>query len=163
MGRRCTLNVSEMTTSIEEFDLIIVGSGSGNMIPDFLGDLTELEELNLSENVFTDDIPDELAMLENLDVLNLADNDLTGELPEELGELEELEELDVSDNSLVGIVPEVLGELTFGLPTMSRARPARSETFDFSSSIVGFGATASGMSDVIFLPNGQASSRSRRL
>jgi len=56
--------------------------------------LSDLEELNISDNNFTG-VPAEVGQLTKLRILNLANNPLTG-LPRELGQLQNLEILDLS-------------------------------------------------------------------
>ena len=77
-------------------------------IPGELGNLSNLESLNLSNNRLTG-IPGELGNLSNLESLNLSDNRLTG-IPGELGSLSNLESLYLSSNELTGI-PGELGNL----------------------------------------------------
>ena len=57
--------------------------------------LTELREINLSNNKFTG-VPAEIGQLSKLEVLNLSNNPLTG-LPQELGNLKALKTLDLRD------------------------------------------------------------------
>jgi hypothetical protein len=98
-----------------------------------LGELSALEELDLSQNQFTGDIPPQLANVRRLRVLNLSGNRLTGSLPRNfatavvqqqltgsaktpsaagVAALPELRVLDVSGNQLSGTVPSEYGVLT---------------------------------------------------
>ncbi len=81
-------------------------------IPSELGDLTNLEWLFLHSNGLSGEIPEELGDLENLEWLYLYNNDLSGEIPEELGDLTNLESLWLSRNDLSGEIPGELGDLT---------------------------------------------------
>lgn len=67
-------------------------------IPATVGNLDKLEELNLSNNRLTA-IPDEITNLKNLKRLYLSYNQLT-KMPENMGQLNALEILDVSANRL---------------------------------------------------------------
>lgn len=67
-------------------------------IPAEIHDLTNLVELNLSNNRMTG-IPAEVGQLRNLKILNYANNNITG-LPNELGNLTQLEVLDLSGNNV---------------------------------------------------------------
>lgn len=67
-------------------------------IPAEIHDLSNLEELNLSNNRMTG-IPAEVGQLRKLKVLNYANNQITG-LPMELGNLTQLEVLDLSGNNV---------------------------------------------------------------
>ena len=80
-------------------------------LPSELGDLTNLQELDLGSNELTGLLPSELGNLANLQQLDLGSNELTGPLPPELGELAELQELDLFHNQLTGSLPPELGKL----------------------------------------------------
>lgn len=67
-------------------------------IPGEIHDLTNLVELNLSNNRMTG-IPAEVGQLRKLKILNYANNNITG-LPNELGNLTQLEILDLSGNNV---------------------------------------------------------------
>ena len=81
------------------------------VIPQELGELTELEWLSLHFNQLTGSIPSELGNLTNLIRLDLGSNVLEGPIPSELGMLTKLETMDLSGNRLTGSIPEALGNL----------------------------------------------------
>ena len=81
-------------------------------LPAELGDLTELQRLDLRENQLTGEIPASIGKLSNLEVLNLGSNQLTGEIPPTLGNLKKLRELWLGYNQLTGGMPDSLGNLT---------------------------------------------------
>ena len=109
-------------TSIEHWDNVeITGSPPratglsyccdlGGSIPRELGNLSELEYLNLGDGL-TGEIPPELGKLTNLVSLYFRNNRLTGEIPPELGRLTKLLELDITSNQLTGEIPPELGNL----------------------------------------------------
>jgi Leucine-rich repeat (LRR) protein len=76
--------------------------------------LTELVELDLSNNSFTG-LPAEVGQLTSLQVLDLSNNQLTG-LPRELGNLQQLRRLDVRGNAYsaedMAIIEAALPETT---------------------------------------------------
>ncbi len=88
-----------------------VSHGLSGPIPPELGDLGNLEYLNLGENDLTGSIPPQLGDLSNLDTLAVYANSLTGAIPSELGDLPDLEVLWLGNNSLTGTVPPELGDL----------------------------------------------------
>ncbi len=81
-------------------------------MPPELGNLTNLEYLNLTRNLLTGLVPAELGSLPNLEVLALGGNQLTGTIPTELGSLTNLENLYLWGNQLTGTIPTELGSLT---------------------------------------------------
>ena len=74
-------------------------------IPAWLGDMTELRVIDLSDNSVAGTLPPELGKLSNLQVLKLSKNNIQGPVPEEWGALHNLEVLDISDNNLGGRFP----------------------------------------------------------
>ncbi|KAK4402162.1 Receptor-like protein kinase [Sesamum angolense] len=82
-------------------------SGIEGEIPEEIGNLGELIELELSQNYITGEIPRGITKLKKLWQLELYLNDLTGELPPGLGNLTNLEYFDASTNRLYGNLSEI--------------------------------------------------------
>ena len=80
-------------------------------IPEVLGQLKNLKDLNLNYNDLTGPIPVALGNLDSLQALSLDNNDLTGPIPETLGQLKNLQVLVLRGNQLTGPIPETLGQL----------------------------------------------------
>ncbi|KAE8008228.1 hypothetical protein FH972_004761 [Carpinus fangiana] len=76
-------------------------------IPAGLGNLTLLENIELSWNQFSGEIPGDIVKLKNLRQLELYTNFLTGTLPAGLRNLTSLLNLDVANNSLHGNISEL--------------------------------------------------------
>ncbi|PKU86270.1 Somatic embryogenesis receptor kinase 1 [Dendrobium catenatum] len=74
-------------------------------IPSDLGNLTNLVSLDLYLNNFTGNIPESLGKLTQLRFLRLNNNSLTGQIPVSLTNISALQVLDLSNNNLSGGVP----------------------------------------------------------
>ncbi|KAH7431876.1 hypothetical protein KP509_08G070900 [Ceratopteris richardii] len=117
--------------------LILTRTNLSGPIPDFLGNLTNLQELRMSYNNFVGGIPasfknllqlsrlelnnnggnlsgpiDVVAEMPSLAVLWLHVNEFTGPIPPALGSLVSLQECRLNDNQLVGIVPSTFSSST---------------------------------------------------
>ena len=74
-------------------------------IPEVVGNLTKLRELDLDDNALTGVLPDALYSMTQLQAIDLNDNQLHGELSEEIGNLENLGVLQLDNNLFEGPVP----------------------------------------------------------
>jgi hypothetical protein len=68
--------------------------------------------LLLDNNQLTGNIPPELGNLNNLQFLNLENNRLSGSIPEELGNLINLDNFSINSNMLIGAIPMSLINLS---------------------------------------------------
>ncbi|MBI5456624.1 leucine-rich repeat domain-containing protein [Candidatus Kaiserbacteria bacterium] len=84
------------------------GQGLSEMPKEILS-MTQVQELDLSNNNLTGALPAEIRHLSSLEVLNISNNKMTG-LPAELGQLSKLRVLNAANNQLTGI-PHELGNL----------------------------------------------------
>ncbi|ORY47804.1 L domain-like protein [Rhizoclosmatium globosum] len=80
-------------------------------IPQEIGTLTSLQELDLSENEFIGEIPRSIGNLVNLTHLYLFENEGLCEIPPEIGTLISLRELELECNRLIGEIPPSIGNL----------------------------------------------------
>ena len=103
----CSCYNIELTTTELDFSY----SELTGEIPSEIGNLTNLQVLNLSSNNLSGEIPPEIGNLTNLTHLYLNENQLTGEIPSEIGNLTNLERLWLSDNQLTGEIPSEIGNL----------------------------------------------------
>ncbi|KAK8316932.1 hypothetical protein V6Z12_A13G076000 [Gossypium hirsutum] len=83
----------------------LVGNNISGVIPEELGNLTNLVCLNLSLNALTGHIPTTLGKLAKLRFLRLNNNSLTGQIPMALTTIATLQVLDLSNNRLEGNIP----------------------------------------------------------
>ena len=88
-------------------------NGLNGEIPPKLGQLSNLEYLELENNQLSGNIPPELGRISFLFLLVLHSNDLSGEIPAELGQLSDLAWLDLYTNQLSGNIPPELGRLSY--------------------------------------------------
>jgi Leucine-rich repeat (LRR) protein len=79
-------------------------------VPNDVFSRTDIEVLDLSNNLLTGALQAEVRNLSHLKVLDLSDNQFTG-VPAEVGQLQNLEVLDLSNNKLTGL-PYELGNLS---------------------------------------------------
>lgn len=87
--------------------LLSENSFSGE-IPAQLGELAQLQHLDLSFNSLTGTPPSALFSMANISYLNLASNMLSGSLPDGLSCGDELGFVDISSNKLMGVLPSCL-------------------------------------------------------
>ena len=103
--------VSANTEGTEVDTLVLRGNGLRGPLPQALGQLHSLEQLNLSGNQLSGPIPSSLGQLQNLEQLTLEGNRLTGSIPADLGQLQHMEEINFRFNQLSGPIPSELGSL----------------------------------------------------
>ncbi|VAI00703.1 unnamed protein product [Triticum turgidum subsp. durum] len=71
-----------------------------------------MKGIDLSANLLSGEIPNEIGFLSSLINLNLSRNHIGGSIPAELGNLVDLESLDLSWNDLSGPIPDSFASLT---------------------------------------------------
>lgn len=91
--------------------LNLEGNQLSGSIPAALGQLQNIRAFNGRFNQLSGPIPSELGSLQNLSVLLLAGNQLSGPIPGDLGSLEHLRTLWLGQNQLSGPIPSELGSL----------------------------------------------------
>ncbi|XP_017221821.1 MDIS1-interacting receptor like kinase 2-like [Daucus carota subsp. sativus] len=106
------------------------GNNLSGKLPSSLGNLTNLNLLDISYNHLSATLPSSLSNITNLERLDVSHNNLSGRLPSLLGNLTNLERLDVSQNHLTGFIPSKLGNLgTGGYGKVYGARLPNEKTF----------------------------------
>lgn len=115
----------------------------GGEVPESVGNLYALKQLNLSHNSFTGSIPPALGQLQAaLESLDLSSNQFTGQIPRQLQNLTYLGKFNVSENQLSGPIPPLkqpfdessfLGNNLCGFPLKDCARRNSAPTNNLSS------------------------------
>lgn len=82
--------------------------GLGGNLPESLGRLAGLVQLDISKNSLVGEIPSSLGQCTNLETLVLERNYLEGDVPAELGNLLAIKEMNLKRNLLEGEVPPAL-------------------------------------------------------
>ncbi|XP_056160307.1 LRR receptor-like serine/threonine-protein kinase ERL1 isoform X1 [Syzygium oleosum] len=84
------------------------GNELTGQIPDEIGDCSLLVYLDLSDNLLYGDIPYSISKLKQLELLNLKNNQLTGPIPSTLTQIPNLKTLDLARNQLIGEIPRLI-------------------------------------------------------
>ncbi|XP_057798423.1 LRR receptor-like serine/threonine-protein kinase ERL1 isoform X2 [Salvia miltiorrhiza] len=92
--------------NLESVDL--QGNKLTGQIPDEIGNCVSLELLDVSENLLEGDIPFSISKLKQLELLNLKNNQLTGPIPSTLTQIPNLKTLDLAQNQLTGEIPRLI-------------------------------------------------------
>ncbi|KAL6530198.1 LRR receptor-like serine/threonine-protein kinase erl1 [Orobanche hederae] len=92
--------------NLESVDL--QGNKLTGQIPDEIGNCVSLFLLDLSDNLLEGDIPFSISKLKQLEILNLKNNQLIGPIPSTLTQIPNLKTLDLARNQLIGEIPRLL-------------------------------------------------------
>ncbi|RCV29723.1 hypothetical protein SETIT_6G035200v2 [Setaria italica] len=91
----------------------LVENKLGGVLPGSIANLsTSMEYLGISINMVSGQIPQEIGNLVNLNAIDMDLNKLTGIIPTSIGKLNKLNRLDLSANKLSGQIPPTIGNLT---------------------------------------------------
>ncbi|GAB4849322.1 hypothetical protein Ancab_004123 [Ancistrocladus abbreviatus] len=91
--------------------ILMKGLNLSGILPAEFGNLTHLQELDLTQNYISGSIPTSFAKLPLVN-LSLLDNRISGQIPDEIGQIATLESLVLEDNLLGGPLPKSLGSLS---------------------------------------------------
>ncbi|KAG5629715.1 hypothetical protein H5410_001432 [Solanum commersonii] len=109
MSGSISLSISLLTSlQVIDFNKLV---GLTGQIPESIGVLKNLRELNLQTNQISSTIPESVFTLTSLTTLNLENNHLTGEISENIGNLQALQKLFLSNNSFTGKIPVSITKL----------------------------------------------------
>ncbi|KAM7270542.1 hypothetical protein ACFE04_029756 [Oxalis oulophora] len=97
--------------------IILLSKQLAGKISPFIGNFSNLQVLDLSDNSFSGNVPSQLGKCSQLVQIALPQNFLSGKIPPELGNLKNLELLDLAFNLLHGNIPESIFNCTslFGI------------------------------------------------
>ncbi|KPA14027.1 protein containing DUF1566 [Candidatus Magnetomorum sp. HK-1] len=82
-------------------------------LPEEIGNLTKLIELDLHGNTLTGVLPNHIGDVNTLDIIDLSHNELSGALPSEWGNIQGLLHLKLNNNSLSGNIPSSIRNIQF--------------------------------------------------
>lgn len=102
-------NVEKQNSVNTDKNILDLSNQGLEKLPAYVLKMSNLEELNISNNQISGALPAEIHDLRNLRVLDVSDNLMTG-VPAEVGQLQNLEVLNLSNNKLTGL-PNELGNL----------------------------------------------------
>ncbi|KAL6130914.1 hypothetical protein ACLB2K_069292 [Fragaria x ananassa] len=89
------------------------------MVPDSIGQLSHLYELDLSGNQLSRRIPKSIGQISSLDRLDLSMNWLSGRIPQSIGQLSSLSYMNLSVNHLEGEISEIHFSKLFNLGALN--------------------------------------------
>ncbi|KAM3239023.1 hypothetical protein P3L10_014056 [Capsicum annuum] len=92
-------------------DLDLCGNNLVGSIPTSVGNLRDLQRFNLSSNKFTGFVGDHIWNITFLREIHLGSNKLSSNIPPNLGNLHDLVVLDLSSNNMIGSLPPEIGNL----------------------------------------------------
>ncbi|EPS66497.1 hypothetical protein M569_08274, partial [Genlisea aurea] len=102
----------EVSPSIGELrnlqSLDLRGNKLTGQIPEEIGNCIPLVVIDLSDNLIEGDIPFSISKLKQLEILNLKNNQLTGPIPSTLTQIPNLKTLDLARNQLTGEIPRLI-------------------------------------------------------
>lgn len=98
--------------NLENLESLVLSNNQLTSIHEYVGRLSKLTTLDLSNNQLKGAIPRWIESLKNLKKLDLSYNRFTGGIPTWIGNLRNLEELRLDGNLLQGPIPIALGNLS---------------------------------------------------
>ncbi|KAL8260982.1 hypothetical protein R6Q59_025031 [Mikania micrantha] len=101
-GILCEPRVSNYSYTLRVTGIVFKTHRIRGFLSPAIGQLSELKELSLPNNLLIDRIPPEISICRKIEVINLSKNKLSGEVPAELSYLLRLQILDLSFNRFSG-------------------------------------------------------------
>ncbi|XP_066336126.1 putative receptor-like protein kinase At3g47110 [Miscanthus floridulus] len=103
-------HIGNLSTELHWFN---VGDNKLNgRLPPSLSNLSHLQTLDLSRNLFTGYIPNSVTVMQELIKFDVTNNDMSGSIPTEIGMLRSLQRLYLSGNKFFGPIPDSIGNLS---------------------------------------------------
>lgn len=105
LGGEISTNIGDLK-NLQSIDL--KGNKLTGQIPDEIGNCVSLKLLDLSDNLFYGGIPFSISKLKKLELLNLKNNQLTGPISSTLTQIPNLKTLDLARNQITGEIPRLI-------------------------------------------------------
>ncbi|XP_047329606.1 LRR receptor-like serine/threonine-protein kinase SIK1 isoform X2 [Impatiens glandulifera] len=105
LGGEIALAIGDLK-NLESLDLR--GNRLTGQVPDEIGDCISLQLLDLSYNMLEGDIPFSISNLKQLEILRLRSNQLTGPIPSTLTQIPNLNTIDLATNRITGEIPRLI-------------------------------------------------------
>ncbi|ORX85837.1 L domain-like protein [Anaeromyces robustus] len=113
---KTAIKVATGFTHLESLILTNNKSKNGVILPDEIGNFKKIKILNISSNKAEKDsvstIPESIGDLETLEELDLSKNNLSGSIPNNIANLKNLKQLNLNGNSLSGTLPYTMKDLS---------------------------------------------------
>ncbi|CAN6372475.1 unnamed protein product [Urochloa humidicola] len=103
-------SISNLSASLSH--LVLAGNRISGSVPEDIGNLINLQTLELDRNIFTGSLPSSLSKLQNLVMFFVYNNNLSGLIPQNIGNLTGLAYLGLDANEFSGTIPSTIGNLT---------------------------------------------------
>ncbi|XP_026404701.1 probable leucine-rich repeat receptor-like serine/threonine-protein kinase At3g14840 isoform X1 [Papaver somniferum] len=98
--------------SMKLVNISLVGNRLSGPVPEEIGNITTLKELELDFNQLSEHLPEKLGDILGIKRILLSSNNFTGEVPQTFSKLTSLEDFRINDNQFTGKIPSFIKNWT---------------------------------------------------